>query len=169
MNSIQYWQTVGQWQQYPYLNQTRHDKEPNMKLNDMMQSNYLKQSDVPEEVLVTVKGLKKVNLAMEGEPPEYKWTVMFEEFSKPLAANSTNLKRMFKALGDDTDDWIGKQIVLFTDADVEFKGETVGGLRVRAARKVRPQHVDTDTTDAVERANRKAREAGDDLTNDIPF
>jgi hypothetical protein len=33
---------------------------------------------------------------------------------------------------DNTDDWIGKQIVLFVDPSVSFAGKIVGGIRLRA-------------------------------------
>lgn len=103
-----------------------------MKLNEMLPSKFLKQEDVPDEVVVTVQALKKENMARDDEEPRYKWTVKFAEYDKPMALNSTNLKRMFKSLGDDTTEWKGGKLKLYADPDVEFKGEIVGGLRVRA-------------------------------------
>lgn len=103
-----------------------------MKIDDLIPSKYLKQSDVPEDMLVTVKELKKQNVARDDEDPEYKYIVFFEEFSKGMVLNSTNIKRMGKALGNDTDDWIGGKVVLYVDPDVEYGGNVVGGLRVRA-------------------------------------
>jgi hypothetical protein len=44
--------------------------------------------------------------------------------------NGTNTKLIEKALGsDETDDWLGQQIVLFNDENVEYMGEVVGGVR----------------------------------------
>ena len=49
-----------------------------MKIGDMIESKYLKQSDVgDDEITVTVQGLKKVNVARDDEDPEYRWTVKF--------------------------------------------------------------------------------------------
>jgi hypothetical protein len=46
---------------------------------------------------------------------------------------------MSKACGsDDTDDWIGKQIVVFVDENVSFGGELVGGLRIRKHKQAAP-------------------------------
>ena len=106
-----------------------------MKIDDLMPSKYLKQSDVTEDTLVTVEGLKKVNVARDDEEAEYKFVIQFKEFSKPMVLNSTNIKRLGKALGDDTDDWTGGQVVLYVDHDIEFGGNIVGGLRIRAKKK----------------------------------
>ena len=111
------------------------DEDTHMKIGDMIESKYLKQSDVEDETTVTVAGLKKVNVARDDEDPDYKWTIKFNEFAKPMVLNVTNLKRMAKALGDDTDDWIGNQVILFVDPDIEFGGNVVGGLRVKGMRK----------------------------------
>lgn len=105
-----------------------------MNINDLIPSKYLKQSDVQGEVLVTVQGLKKVNVAREDDDPDYKFVIKFEEFDKPMVLNSTNIKRLGKALGDETDGWKGGQVTLYVDPDIEFGGNIVGGLRIRAAK-----------------------------------
>jgi hypothetical protein len=105
-----------------------------MKLDQMLESRYLKQSDFPQPALLTIKGVSRVNLAAEDEIPEYKWTLSFVEKDKPMVLNSTNLKRTFKAAGDDTDLWAGKKIVVYVDDEVEYAGKVVGGLRIRAAK-----------------------------------
>lgn len=101
------------------------------KIGEMIESKYLKQSDVDGEMAVTVKGVKKVNVARDDEDPEYRWTVLFTEFPKPMVLNVTNLKRLAKALGDDTDEWTGNQVLLYVDPDIEFGGNVVGGLRIK--------------------------------------
>jgi hypothetical protein len=105
-----------------------------MKLSEMMPSKYLKTSDVDGEVIVTVKELKKVNVAREDAEPEYKWTVVFAEFAKPMVLNKTNLTRLGKALGDDTEFWIGQQVLLYVDDEVQYGSDTVSGLRIRTAK-----------------------------------
>lgn len=117
-----------------------------MKASAMLESKYLKQSDVEEDTTVTVRSLKRVNVARDDEEPEYRWTVLFKEFEKPMVLNATNIKRMSKALGDDTDDWIGKQVVVYVDPDIEFGGNIVGGLRVRATKSkvTAPRNAEAD-------------------------
>src|SRR3990167_521100 len=103
------------------------------KIGEMIDSKYLKQSDVDADTLVTVVKVGKANVAREGDEPEYKWLIRFSEFKKPMVLNSTNIKRLAKACAsEDTDDWTGKQVVLYVDPDVEFGGNVVGGLRIRA-------------------------------------
>jgi hypothetical protein len=98
----------------------------------MIDSKYLKQSDAPDPVIVTVSKIGKINIAKEGNPPEEKWAVRFKEFNKPMLLNSTNIKLLEKACGsDDTDHWVGKEVVLYTDDSVSFGGQIVGGLRIR--------------------------------------
>lgn len=135
-----------------------------MKIGEMIESKYLKQSDVDDDTVVTVKALKKVNVARDDEDADYKWTVLFHEFPKPMVVNVTNLKRLAKALGDDTDDWIGNAVVLYVDPDIEFGGNVVGGLRIKAVKhpagKARAAVTDDDV-------NRKLRAAETD--DSVPF
>lgn len=107
-----------------------------MKTNEMISSKYLKGADVPEPVIVTIRGVKQVNIAKEDSEPEYKWAIKFAEFDKPMILNATNIKIAEKALGDDTDGWIGKEIELHFDESVQFAGEMVGGLRFRRKQQV---------------------------------
>ncbi len=102
------------------------------KVSDMVDSKYLKQADVPDPVIVTVKAVRRINIAKDGDPEELKWAVMYSEFNKPMLLNSTNIKLLEKACGsDDTDDWKGKEVIVYTDDSVSFGGQVVGGLRIR--------------------------------------
>lgn len=103
-----------------------------MKVSTMIESKYLKQEDVGDGVTVTIKGFKKTNVAREDEEAQYKYVMFLEEFEKPLVLNSTNIQLCTKILGsDDTDDWIGKKVILYTDENVSFAGKLTGGIRVR--------------------------------------
>lgn len=105
-------------------------------INEMVQSKYLKQVDVPDPLIVTVQGVKQVNMAKEDEAPEYKWAIKFRELDKPMVLNSTNIHVAAKVFGSDhTDAWKGKEIILYTDPNVSFGGQVVGGLRFRGQEK----------------------------------
>ena len=109
------------------------------KISEMLPSNYLKQSDFPEDYVVTVRAVERKNIAMDGKPAEYKWLAHYEEFEKPMVLNATNIQLMAKACGsDDTDDWIGKQVIVYVDENVSFGGELVGGLRIRKHKQAAP-------------------------------
>lgn len=131
---------------------------PNIK--DMVVSKYLKTADIPDPVIVTIQGVKQVNIAKEGEPAENKWIIKFQEFDKPMVLNSTNLHVAAKVLAsDETDSWRGKEIILYTDPNVSFKGEIVGGLRFRGQEKA--------PVKAPAKANKDSSPS--DMSNDIPW
>lgn len=134
------------------------------RTSDMVQSKYLKTADVPDPVIVTVVKIGRVNMAKEDAAPEYKWAIRFKEFDKPMVLNSTNIKIAEKVFGsDNTDDWAEKEIVLFTDENVTFGGELVGGLRFKGQEKA-PQKVEPRTAPA-----KKTGGKFDDMDDDIPF
>ena len=108
------------------------------KTSDMLPSKFLKGADVGVGKLVTFKSVSKQNVGKEDDP-EWKYAAHFEELDKPMILNKTNIRRLEKIFAsDNTDDWTGKQCVVFFDPDVEFGGEIVGGLRVRAQKSQQP-------------------------------
>jgi len=126
-------------------------------ISQMIESKYLKQGDIEEETEVTIIKIGQLNVAREDEQPEMKWAVRFEELKKPMILNSTNIQLLAKACGsEDTDDWIGKKVVIFADPNVSFGGKLVGGLRVKLPIKKK-------TTEA------KPPNKFDDMEDDIPF
>jgi hypothetical protein len=103
------------------------------KTSDMRESKFLKKEDVGRGVLVTISGCVQKNVAKEGADPEQKWCLTFKELDKPLVLNGTNVQLCEAICGsDDTDHWIGKRIVLYTDPNVSYQGRLVGGIRIRA-------------------------------------
>lgn len=123
-------------------------------IDKMVTSKYLKIADVPDPVIVTIMGVKQVNVAQNDAEPEMKWAIKFQEFDKPMVLNTTNLQVAAKVLGSkDTDDWKGQEIILFTDPNVSFGGQVVGGLRFRGQ----------------EKAPVKAGSAMETLDDDIPW
>ena len=103
---------------------------------DMRESKFLKQSDVATGMLLTIAGCEKHNVAQEGTEPEYKWCLTFEDSDKPFVLNMTNIQLLERICdSDNTDDWIGKKVVLFTDPTISYGGKVTGGIRVRAPKK----------------------------------
>lgn len=103
------------------------------KTSDMRESKFLKKDDVGRGTLVTITGCVQKNVAMEGAAPELKWCLTFSELDKPLVLNSTNIQLCEQVCGsDDTDRWVGKKIVLYTDPNVSYGGKLIGGIRIRA-------------------------------------
>lgn len=145
------------------------------KLSEMLPSRFLKKDDVQQPMLVTIGDIEQVNVAPEGKPAENKWTMSFPELDKPLVLNSTNMNVVGQVYGDDTDGWLGKQIVIYHDPNVSFGGKLVGGLRLRAPKQQRagtPAAKPAPTAASIDAANKAAQRAAghfDDMEDDIPF
>jgi hypothetical protein len=102
-----------------------------MNANEYLKSRFLKQSDFPEPEHVQISRFEETDVAKPGERPELKPVVWFAGHDRPLVLNSTNLRRIIKSFGDETDQWIGRELEIFVDDNVEYAGQIVGGLRVR--------------------------------------
>jgi len=101
-------------------------------IDDMIESKYLKKSDVEPAKLVTIRECKKENIAQDNQPAEYKFTLYFNELAKPLVLNSTNIHSTAVACDSpQSEQWLGKTIVLFVDPNVSYMGKVIGGIRIR--------------------------------------
>lgn len=99
-------------------------------IEDMMTSNYIQKTDLKQPTRLTIDKCEQKNIAQDDKPIEMKWVVSFSEDFKPLILNVTNIKAFARATGDDnSDNWGGKQVVLFNDMTVEYQGK-MGGIRV---------------------------------------
>lgn len=131
-------------------------------INDAFPSNYLKAADLKgRNVTVT---MDRVEFEVLGD--NKKLILYFEGKDRGLVLNKTNANNIANAYGDDTDDWIGKQIVLF-EAMVDFQGRTVPAIRVRMPQikdkpkqAVRPASADMQDRRPV---------PPDDMNDEIPF
>ena len=104
-----------------------------MNINDAYPSKYLKTTDLPDEGSQPVT-IEKIILEEVGKDRETKPVIYFEEFSKALVCNKTNARTIARALSsEDFDDWIGRRIALYR-TEVEFGGEMMEGIRVKAAK-----------------------------------
>lgn len=109
------------------------------KISEMRESKFLKKEDVGNGVKFTIEDCRQFNVAKEGADPDLKWCLMFHGQDKPMVLNTTNAQicaKVFKS--EESDDWKGKQIVLFTDPNVTYAGKLVGGIRVRAPKNGKP-------------------------------
>ena len=120
-------------------------------MDEMVPSKYLKKSDVEPAKLVTIKDVKKENVAQEDQLAEHKYTLYFNELEKPLVLNSTNIHLAATACDSfHSEQWIGKPIVLYVDPNVSYMGKVTGGIRIRAPKQgaqVPAQSVPVATTD----------------------
>ena len=109
-----------------------------MNVDDLKTSKYLKKEDVGDGMTVTIAGITKQNVALDGAEESLKFVLHFEESDKPMVLNSTNGQAIGKITGiaeDIESKWIGKKIVIYNDPNVIYGGKLMGGIRVRAASK----------------------------------
>jgi len=102
-----------------------------MNVNDAFPSKYLKASDLQgSQPVVTID---RVGFEAVGKEREMKPVVYFAGKDKGVVLNKTNSKMIAKLVGSfETNDWTGFKIRLYS-ADVEFQGEMVESIRVKAA------------------------------------
>jgi hypothetical protein len=95
-------------------------------------SRYLSKDEAGDGLTVTIDVVRKENVAPNGEKPEERCVLHFKDGIKPFILNSTNAKRIAKALGtEESNEWRGKEIELYHDPNVEFGGKLIGGIRAR--------------------------------------
>lgn len=97
-----------------------------MKLADVFPSNYLKADDLQGKTPTVVIADAKIEKLGNDE----KLILYFQHKEKGMVCNKTNAARIAYMYGDDTDGWMGRQIILASEF-VEFQGKTVKGLRIR--------------------------------------
>ena len=101
------------------------------RMNDLFPTNYLKAADFEDgDAILTIAGLEQQTLG-QGRDAAEKWIVYFREVDKGLVLNKTNAGTIAKLYGDDTDDWIGKKVTLYS-TEVQFQSEMVEAIRIRS-------------------------------------
>ena len=99
-----------------------------MHIDQLFPSKFMRCADLDGKPLrVTIQALKREDVG-----GEQKVIVAFSNATKQLILNKTNARAIAKALGDETKTWLGKDILL-VPAQVDFKGDTVDAIRIRAA------------------------------------
>ena len=110
-----------------------------MKVDDLYPSRWLKASDLegqPRLATIEVFTLEEVE---QGKPR--KPVLRLRGIEAGFVLNKVNGRTLAEFLGDETDAWIGKQIVLYP-AKVDYAGQLVDAIRCRAPRQ-RPQATNT--------------------------
>lgn len=134
-------------------------------INQMTGGKYLKKEDAPQPMLLTVRLLAEEMISDGEGGKEKKWVMHFNELDKGLVMNTTNFHLAAQALGsDETDHWLGRQLVLYADPNVSMAGKLVGGLRLRA-RRTTAQAAPAPTPAPAPKPAGKF----DDMADDIPF
>ena len=101
-----------------------------VNINTVFQSDYLKADDFGgiegRPVLATIS---HTTLETMNDKTE-KICLHLREYDKGILLNKTNATTIASYAGADTDDWGGKQVVIYV-AMVEYQGKSTEGIRVR--------------------------------------
>jgi hypothetical protein len=98
-------------------------------ISEVYQSNsdFLKADDIGSNFwTATINGVDMKNF----DDGSRKLFILFQELDKGLVLNKTNADTIGDLYGRNTDNWTGKQIMLFT-APVDYQGKKVQAIRVR--------------------------------------
>lgn len=101
-----------------------------MELNSIFPSKYLKAADLQKKQITVI--IDSAEIEVLGE--DRKLVLHFKGKDKGLVCNKTNANRIAYTYGQDTDSWIGKEIILYSEL-VDFQGRTVEAIRVKAPTK----------------------------------
>lgn len=96
-------------------------------VSQMIQSKFLSKADLPQPVVVSIKGVQLENFK-DGDAA---WLLFFNELPKALKLNNTTIRTLEAGFGPNTDAWIGKRVRVFVDPTVTMAGQLVGGIRVK--------------------------------------
>lgn len=120
-----------------------------MKVSQAFPSDFLKAADLDgANVRLVMAHCEMKDIGDDNKP-----VLHFKGKEKGLVLNKTNANNIAAEYGDDMDDWMGKEIILFT-AWVDFQGKSVEAIRVRA-----PQPKDNPRP-AASQAQRPAQSSG---------
>ena len=106
--------------------------ESYMKISSAFPSKYLRAVDLPkdEDVKVTIDHVQIEDVAGNHDPDDERPVLFFQGKSRGLVLNKTNSNLIVGEYGDETDDWIGKPLLLYA-TETEFQGKRVPCIRVR--------------------------------------
>ena len=122
-----------------------------MRISSAFPSEFLKAADLDGRSVKVI--MDRVEMRDIGG--DHKPILFFQGKEKGMVLNKTNANNIAGVYGDDTNDWTGKELVLF-EAMVDFQGKTVAAIRVR-------------TPQAKDRAPPKLATVNSDINDDIPF
>jgi hypothetical protein len=103
-----------------------------VSISESFPSKYVKAADLKGQNVVVVIGhvtFERISPSDNRDKP----VVYFQGKSRGMVLNKTNATNIAHLFGDDTDDWAGREVVLYS-AMVDFQGQTVEAIRVRGVR-----------------------------------
>jgi hypothetical protein len=114
--------------------ETEHEPETEtVNVNEVFPSKYLKaEVDVMEDqpITVTIESVDVERMG-QGADAQDKFVLQFRELEKGMVLNKTNSMTIARLYGDESDDWVGKRITLYS-TEVQYKDEMVASIRIKS-------------------------------------
>ena len=98
------------------------------RISESFAGKWLKPEDVGKSLRTVISDVTEEEIG-QGEDKKTKLVIWLNDTEKGLVLNKTNGNALAEILGDETDDWAGKKIVLRVEK-VNFQGKSVPGIRV---------------------------------------
>jgi hypothetical protein len=104
-------------------------EETTMDIDTLYPSKYLKASDLKGlKHTLTIAHLEVEELG-EGDDKQVKPVIYFDGKDKGLVCNKTNAQMVASKFGNETDAWVGQDIILYP-TKVQFAGEMKDAIRI---------------------------------------
>ena len=149
-------------------------------VNDIYPSKWMRAADLKgASHRITIQDVD-TGLIGEGDAAKQQIILELRGDWKPLGLNKTNAQAIAELFGEDTDDWIGQEVVVFPTR-VDFSGKMVDAIRVdgRATQKIIQDKLKKTAAKPAPQPNRKPTapamtqeevdEMDDNEGSDIPF
>ncbi len=103
-----------------------------MRIGSAFPSKFLKASDIPDGsfVNIVIDHVTIEDVGGSNDPDDQKPVLYFRGKQKGMVLNKTNSTSISQAYGDETDDWGGKPLLLYS-TETLFQGSNVPCLRVK--------------------------------------
>ncbi len=94
-------------------------------------STRLEQDDLKEDGKAFELRAVVATLAYEKVGEDQKTVIYFQGMDKGLVLNWTNACTLADLYGEDDDNWIGREVIIWVDPSVMYAGKRTGGLRLK--------------------------------------
>ena len=102
-----------------------------MKLSELFPSNLLKAQDVTDAGGEMPLIIRKVEVKeFESDGKSERKPIIFFDGDKQMVCNKTNGNSIAELYGDETDNWLGKEITLIV-REVDFQGKSTPAIRIK--------------------------------------
>jgi hypothetical protein len=137
-----------------------------VNIHDQFPSPYLKAEEFEKPALLTISHVKT---EMVGKEKEQRPVLYFKEKEKGVVLNKGNAGVVAELYGDETDDWKGHEIVVFSVPTQNPQGERVNGIRLRESKR-KPVPQPAPKAPEPDRAREDyVRPSSADMDDSIPF